>query len=78
MYLGHVPTAEQERAMQLFADFLTDREERTVFVLRGSAGTGKTTLAAAVVRALMSLNQKLVPTDPTQAMSSTAVRCTFL
>jgi len=51
--------------MQLFADFLTDREERTVFVLRGSAGTGKTTLAAAVVRALMSLNQKLVLMAPT-------------
>ena len=65
MCLGHVPTAEQERAMQLFADFLTDREERTVFVLRGSAGTGKTTLAAAVVRALMSLQQKLVLMAPT-------------
>ena len=65
MYLGHVPTAEQERAMRLFADFLTDREERTVFVLRGSAGTGKTTLAAAVVRALMSLQQKLVLMAPT-------------
>ncbi len=51
--------------MQFFADFLTDREERTVFVLRGSAGTGKTTLAAAVVRALMSLNQKLVLMAPT-------------
>ena len=51
--------------MQLFADFLTDREERTVFVLRGSAGTGKTTLAAAVVRALMSLQQKLVLMAPT-------------
>ena len=65
MYVGHVPTAEQERAMRLFADFLTDREERTVFVLRGSAGTGKTTLAAAVVRALMSLQQKLVLMAPT-------------
>ena len=51
--------------MRLFADFLTDREERTVFVLRGSAGTGKTTLAAAVVRALMSLQQKLVLMAPT-------------
>ena len=51
--------------MRLFADFLTDREERTVSVLRGSAGTGKTTLAAAVVRALMSLQQKLVLMAPT-------------
>ena len=63
--LGHVPTAEQERAMRLFADFLTDREEHSVFVLRGSAGTGKTTLAAAVVRALTALQQKLVLMAPT-------------
>ena len=63
--LGHVPTMEQERAMMLFAQFLMDREERSVFVLRGSAGTGKTTLAAAVVRALTALEQKLVLMAPT-------------
>ena len=63
--LGHVPTAEQDKAMRLFAEFLTDREERTVFVLRGSAGTGKTTLAAAVVKALTALQQKLVLMAPT-------------
>ena len=63
--LGHVPTMEQERAMMLFAQFLTDREERSVFVLRGSAGTGKTTLAATVVRALTALEQKLVLMAPT-------------
>ena len=51
--------------MMLFAQFLTDREERSVFVLRGSAGTGKTTLAAAVVRALTTLEQKLVLMAPT-------------
>ena len=33
--------------------------------LRGSAGTGKTTLAAAMVRALLSLNQALVLLAPT-------------
>ena len=63
--LGHVPTMEQERAMMLFSQFLMDREERSVFVLRGSAGTGKTTLAAAVVRALTALEQKLVLMAPT-------------
>ena len=36
--LGHVPTAEQDKAMRLFAEFLTDREERTVFVLRMARG----------------------------------------
>ena len=49
----------------LFSQFLMDRDERTVFVLRGSAGTGKTTLAAAVVRALTALEQKLVLMAPT-------------
>ena len=63
--LGHIPTAEQESAIQLFVQFLTDRDERTVFVLRGSAGTGKTTLAAAVVRSLKALEQKLVLMAPT-------------
>ena len=63
--LGHIPTAEQESAIQLFVQFLTDRDERTVFVLRGSAGTGKTTLAAAVVRTLKALQQKLVLMAPT-------------
>lgn len=36
-----------------------------VMVMRGSAGTGKTTLAAAIVRALQSLEQQLVLMAPT-------------
>ena len=62
---GHVPTAEQEKAMDIFARFMTDRDERSVMVLRGAAGTGKTSLSAAIVRALLSLQQKLVLLAPT-------------
>ena len=62
---GHVPTAEQEKAMDTFARFMTDRDERAVMVLRGAAGTGKTSLSAAIVRALLSLQQKLVLLAPT-------------
>ncbi|MBQ9202993.1 MAG: AAA family ATPase [Prevotella sp.] len=62
---GHVPTAEQERAMEVFALFVTDRREHAVMVMRGSAGTGKTTLAAAIVRSLLSLGQQLVLLAPT-------------
>ncbi len=51
--------------MQVFANFMTDRHEEAVMVLRGSAGTGKTTLAAAIVRAMVSLQQKLVLMAPT-------------
>ncbi len=62
---GHVPTAEQERAIQTTALFLSDRRSMVAMILRGSAGTGKTTLAAAIVRALLGLNQKLVLMAPT-------------
>ena len=62
---GHVPTLEQERAMSCFAQFMTARDEHAVMLLRGSAGTGKTTLAAAIVRAMLQWNQKLVLLAPT-------------
>jgi len=61
----HEPTAEQAHAMDVFAQFMTDRQEHAVMVMRGSAGTGKTTLAAAIVRAMLSLQQKLVLLAPT-------------
>lgn len=64
-HFSHVPTAEQQQALRLFANFLTDTDPRTAMILRGSAGTGKTTLAAAIVRALLALRQKLVLMAPT-------------
>ncbi len=62
---NHPPTREQEQALQVFADFMTCRDSRAVMVLRGSAGTGKTTLAGAIVRGMTSLRQKLVLLAPT-------------
>jgi len=62
---GFAPTAEQERAIEVFTRFMTDRHEQSLMILRGSAGTGKTTLAAALVRALCSLQQKIVLLAPT-------------
>ena len=63
--LGYEPTVEQSQALDVFTQFMSDRTERVVMVLRGSAGTGKTTLAAAIVRALAGLQQKLVLMAPT-------------
>ncbi len=63
--MGLVPTDEQEHAIGEFCRFMTDRHDRTAMLLRGSAGTGKTTLAAAIVRALLSLEQKIVLLAPT-------------
>ena len=62
---GHIPTAEQEHGIDVFSLFLNDRMPNAVMVLRGSAGTGKTSLAAAFVRAMISLKQKLVLMAPT-------------
>ena len=62
---GLTPTPEQERALDVFAMFMTDREEHVVMILRGSAGTGKTTLAGAIVKAMAGLNQKLMLLAPT-------------
>ena len=62
---GFAPTAEQEHAIEVFTRFMTDRHEQSLMILRGSAGTGKTTLAAALVRALCSLQQKIVLLAPT-------------
>ena len=62
---GLTPTPEQERALEVFAMFMTDREEHVVMILRGSAGTGKTTLAGAIVKAMAGLNQKLMLLAPT-------------
>jgi ATP-dependent exoDNAse (exonuclease V) alpha subunit len=59
------PTAEQERAIEVFTQFMTDRHEQALMILRGSAGTGKTTLAAALVKAMCSLQQKIVLLAPT-------------
>ena len=63
--LGLPPTAEQEHALDVFSLFMTDRSEHVVMIMRGSAGTGKTTLAGAVVRAMAALEQKMVLLAPT-------------
>ena len=44
---------------------MTDRSQQAVMVMRGSAGTGKTTLAAAIVRAMLTMKQKIVLMAPT-------------
>ena len=68
------PTLEQEQAIAVFADFLasplhpspsTFHHPPSTMILRGAAGTGKTTLAAAIVRALNTIGIKFVLLAPT-------------
>lgn len=62
---GFPPTQEQAHALEVFAEFLTDRDPHAVMILRGSAGTGKTTLSGAIVRTLKKIRQKVMLLAPT-------------
>lgn len=62
---GFGPTAEQSEAIDTFCSFLLDRHDRVAMILRGSAGTGKTSLAGAFVRALAAMGRRYVLLAPT-------------
>lgn len=63
--LPFTPTGEQQDLIVTFSRFMADRRERTAFILRGSAGTGKTSVARAIVKAMHTLRQKVVLMAPT-------------
>ena len=49
---AHTPTAKQEVTMQLLAKFVLSKNKDEVFLLKGYAGTGKTTLVGTLVKNL--------------------------
>ena len=59
------PTLEQENVLKKLADFLFCRKMETLFLLKGYAGTGKTSLIGALVKTLDQLEQKCVLLAPT-------------
>ncbi len=61
----HPPTAEQDICLQALAQFVVDKKEHQVFLLKGYAGTGKTTLVGAFVSQLWNLQFKYVLLAPT-------------
>ena len=61
----HNPTKEQEKAISMLSDFLLSRERDSVFLLKGYAGTGKTSLLAALVRTMLQLQQRVMLLAPT-------------
>ena len=62
---GFPPTEDQRRALDVFTSFLAARQGMPAMILRGSAGTGKTSLVAAMVKTLVSLRQRVVLMAPT-------------
>lgn len=61
----HNPTKEQEKAISLLSDFLLSREQDSIFLLKGYAGTGKTSLLAALVRTMQQLRLRVMLLAPT-------------
>ena len=59
------PTFEQEKVVKILADFLFCRKTDSLFLLKGYAGTGKTSLIGALVKTLDQLEQKCVLLAPT-------------
>lgn len=63
--LPYEPNKEQVEAFAAFAHFLFYGDERSVFLLNGYAGTGKTSLMGAIVQALSQRGVKVVLLAPT-------------
>lgn len=59
------PNEGQEELLHLLTQFILSKKEQKAFVLRGYAGTGKTSIMAAVVKALGELKQPVVLLAPT-------------
>ena len=60
-----VPNAGQRELIGKLGTFLLDSTEGKLFILRGYAGTGKTSIVSALVRTLRSLGQKCILLAPT-------------
>ena len=59
------PTASQENGFQQIADYLEDKNDDTVLLIKGYAGTGKTTLIGHLVKKLIVVNKKSILMAPT-------------
>ncbi|MEO8254229.1 MAG: AAA family ATPase, partial [Flavobacterium sp.] len=59
------PTYNQDIFFQKIAIFLTETNNDSIFVLKGFAGTGKTTVISTIVNNLLEINKKYVLLAPT-------------
>lgn len=59
------PTVKQDIFFQKIADFVSNNHQNEIFVLKGYAGTGKTTVISTIVNNLISINKKYVLLAPT-------------
>ena len=55
------PTEDQVLALNLLSNFLLSEESDSLLLLKGYAGTGKTSLVGALVKTMAELKQKTMP-----------------
>ena len=65
LHFPHQPTEDQSKLIREVADFLLDTDPHQMFVLKGYAGTGKTSLIGALISSLAKHNKKSVLLAPT-------------
>ena len=65
LFFGLEPTNDQIKAIEQLGEFLLSTHNREAFILRGYAGTGKTSLVGTLVRLLDSMEQKVILMAPT-------------
>jgi len=63
--LGNIPTDDQSDAMKKLAAYICDNNNDVIFLMRGYAGTGKTSVISSVVKTLDLLRMKSVLMAPT-------------
>ncbi|MEE9362166.1 MAG: ATP-binding domain-containing protein [Cellulophaga sp.] len=61
----YVPTLKQEIALELLSNFVLSKEKEELFLLKGFAGTGKTTIIGVIVSNLWKTTMKSVLMAPT-------------
>jgi len=62
---AHETTSEQNFALEKLSDFLFSRDNDSLFLLKGYAGTGKSSLIGALVKTMTEMKQKTVLMAPT-------------
>ena len=65
LYFPHKPTTEQNNIITEIADFVATIGSSSIFMLKGYAGTGKTTLVSTLVKSLPILGKRSVLIAPT-------------
>ncbi|MCH7784831.1 MAG: AAA family ATPase [Bacteroidetes bacterium] len=61
----HTPTAKQDVTLQMLASFTLSNNKNEVFLLKGYAGTGKTTIVGTLVKNIWKVKQSAILLAPT-------------